>query len=108
MWKGCLAASAVLVGACSGNEQDCPPMSSLPLLVLVIDADTAESLCDVRVTASSAYRSQILVPTTQCSFMGGWGPGIYDITAEKDGYEPATEAGVVVREFGGNARAGKR
>jgi hypothetical protein len=106
MWKGCLAAGGVLLlSACGGVEDDCPPMGMPPpLRVQVTNADTAESLCDANVTASSSDGSEILVATTECSFIGGSGPATYDITAEKDGYEPATVSGVVVRDLGGECR----
>jgi hypothetical protein len=102
MWKGCIAAGAVLLSACSADEQDCPPMGlPPPLQVLVTNADTEEPLCDARVTVSTFDRDGVLEATTQCTFTGGWGPGTYTITAEKDGYEPATVSGVVVRDLGG-------
>jgi hypothetical protein len=101
MWKGYLAASAVLLMACSRDEQDCPPMGALPLRVVVTNADTAESLCDARVTASSSFGNEVLGATTECTFIGGSGPGTYDISAEKDGYERATASGIVVRDLGG-------
>jgi hypothetical protein len=100
-WKGLLAVRAVALSACAGVGEDCPPMGNLPLKVLVTDAETEEALCDANVTASASDRSAVLSATTQCAFVGGWGPGTYSIGAENDGYEPASVSGVVVRDPGG-------
>lgn len=101
---GWSAVSAVRMGvmlavACGSDEQCPPPMGVNPLRVHVTDTETSAPLCDAQVTAFRADRNETLRPTGQCSYSGGWGPGVYDLTAEHDGYEPMTEFGVGVRDL---------
>lgn len=92
---------AVASGCSDDHSNQCPPPSvTLPLRVTVQDSITGADICGAHVTA--AIDGETAVLSGQCVYVGGSGPGTYDVTAEKDGYQPATVPGIEVRRLGGS------
>jgi hypothetical protein len=88
------------IATCGCGEEQCPPpMQPLAVRVHVADASTGEPLCEARVTARSASREEVLFHVAECTYGGGWGPGTYEVTAEKAGFESNTESGIHVRSL---------
>lgn len=96
--RWCYCGTMMSFLAC-GSVECPPPVAILPLRVDVTHATTGETLCDVRVTARSGDREEVLNENGECRYSGGWGPDVYDVTAEKDGFAPSTTTGVRVRDF---------
>jgi len=95
------AVTVVVLGGCGdGQEQCAPPAGIHPLRVSLSDEETSAPICDASVTARAGDEERSLYSIQDCLYVGGWRAGVYDIAAERDGYETATRSGVVVRDLG--------
>jgi hypothetical protein len=96
----CAIAFLAISSTCGCGEEECPPpVQPLAVRVTVADASTGEPLCEARVTARSASREEVLFHVAECTYGGGWGPGTYEISAEKAGFGSNTKSGIHVRSL---------
>ena len=98
-----LAAFAIGPAGCTGHQAPeapdgvaCTTQFVYGLVVTVKDTSTDQTVCDAVVTAiSGSYRetlhAPVIPPSEGCSYMGaGERPGLYDLSAFRDGYAPGT------------------
>ena len=98
-----LAVFAIGPAGCTGLQAPqapdgvaCTTQFVYGLVVTVKDTSTDQTVCDAVVTAiSGSYRetlhAPVIPPSEGCSYMGaGERPGLYDLSAFRDGYAPGT------------------
>ena len=97
----CLAVVVLCaLGACTGGEVACTADYRYGLTVTVVD-EAGAAICDATVTITDGDYEETLenVGGDDCAYVGaGERAGTYAITAEKAGYQTASESGVVVDE----------